>query len=83
MHLLGGRTGLEVGRELRERHGTVRLLTTAYPPEMWPKERHGAWGLPGKPHEPDGLLAAIAYCLALTESEDASHRRPERLRAPG
>ncbi len=81
MHLLGGRTGLEVGRELRERHGTVRLLTTAYPPEMWPKERHGAWGLLGKPYQADELLAAIAYCLA--KESEASDQKPERLRLLG
>jgi DNA-binding response OmpR family regulator len=79
LHLTDGRTGLEVTRALWERHGTVCVLTTAYPPEMWPKERHGAWGLLGKPYEPDELLAAVAYCLARAEGEVRPDGKPSRL----
>ncbi len=79
LHLLDGRTGLEVSRALWERHGTVCVLTTAYPPETWPKERHGAWGLLGKPYGPDEVLAAVAFCLALAEGEGSPDDKPSRL----
>lgn len=83
LHLADGRTGLEVTRELWERHGTVCVLTTAYPPETWPKERHGAWGLLGKPYEPKELLASLAFCLALAQEGGALDEGPKGLQVLG
>jgi two-component system, response regulator PdtaR len=80
LHLTNGRTGLEVSRELWERHGTVCVLTTAYPPETWPKGRHGARGLLGKPYQADDLLAALAYCFALAEGGSSPDDKPSRLK---
>jgi CheY-like chemotaxis protein len=79
LHLVDGRTGLEVSRALWERHGTVCVLTTAYPPETWPEGRHGAWGLLGKPYQADDLLAALAYCFALAEGRGS----PDGRKPPG
>jgi two-component system, response regulator PdtaR len=79
LHLADGRTGLEVTRELWERHGTVCVLTTAYPPETWPKDRHGAWGLLGKPYQPHELLESLAFCLARAEGGGASDGKPDRM----
>jgi CheY-like chemotaxis protein len=83
LQLADGRTGLEVTRELWERHSTVCVLTTAYPPETWPKERHGAWGLLGKPYEPKELLASLAFCLALAQEGGALDEGPKRLKILG
>jgi CheY-like chemotaxis protein len=83
LHLLDGRTGLEASRVLWERHGTVCVLTTAYPPEMWPRERHGAWGLLGKPYEPKELLASLAFCLAPAQEGGALDEGPKRLKILG
>ena len=79
LHLADGRTGLEVTRELWRRHGTVCVLTTAYPPETWPKDRHGAWGRFGKPYRPESVGTAIAYGLALAEGERPAGSPPPGL----
>jgi two-component system, response regulator PdtaR len=83
LHLVDGRTGLEISRTLWERHGTVCVLTTAYPPETWPKEQHGAWSLLGKPYDAQELLAALAFCLTLAEGGGSMDDKPSRLTVLG
>ncbi len=79
LHLTDGRTGLAITRELWRRHGTVCVLTTAYPPETWPREQHGAWGRFGKPYRPEEVGAAVAYCLVLAEGGRPSGPPPSGL----
>ena len=69
LNLADGRTGLEITRELWQRHGTVYVLATAYPQELWPEGRHGAWGRFGKPYRPEEVVAAIGYCLELAGAD--------------
>jgi CheY-like chemotaxis protein len=77
--LADGRTGLAITRELRERHGTVCILTTAYPREMWPEGRHGAWAWLGKPYSVEKLGKVIEYCLALAEGPAPAQALPSGL----
>ncbi len=79
LRLADGPTGLEVSRELRERHGTVCILTTAYPRELWPGGPHGALGRLGKPYVPEALGGAIEYCLGLAEGRLPSGDPPRGL----
>jgi two-component system, response regulator PdtaR len=78
LNLADGRTGLEITRELWRRHGTVCVLATAYPPQLWPEGGHGAWGRFGKPYRPEEVVAAIGYCLEL-----AAGGRPPGAPPPG
>ena len=79
LHLADGRTGLEVTRELWRRHGTVCVLTTAYPPETWPEDRHGAWARLGKPYGPEALVSAVEHCLTLARGGRPSGAPPPGL----
>jgi two-component system, response regulator PdtaR len=79
LSLADGRTGLGITRELWRRHGTVCVLTTAYPPELWPKHQHGAWGRIGKPYAPEALAGVIEYCLGLAAGRPPSGAPPPGL----
>jgi two-component system, response regulator PdtaR len=77
--LTDGPTGLAITRELWLRHGTVCVLATAYPPEMWPEGRHGAWGRLAKPYRPEAAAAALGYCLELAGGGRPSGAPPSGL----
>ena len=64
LRLNDGLTGPQLTHELYQRYGTVCILLTAYPRELW-SGCHGAWARMRKPYRPETLDLVIEYCREL------------------
>jgi two-component system, response regulator PdtaR len=71
LRLKDGLTGLQLTHQLYQRYGTVCILLTAYPRELW-SGCHGAWARVRKPYSAETLGLVIEYCRAL-----AAGRKPD------
>lgn len=71
IHLADGLTGIDVARELSDRHDVTVLFMTANAKRI-PEDFAGARGLIAKPYTERGVREALAYVTAEQEQDPAS-----------